>query len=457
MSILYLHVPHFLASVEEAAHPELAGQPLVVGGLPHERRPVHDASPRAAAQGIRRGMPLREAQERCPQAVFLPLRRGVYERVNRQLLRLLERFSPVVEMVALGAAYLDVSGTGRLWGEPAKLLGQVEAALREELGLAVQLGLAPNRFGARVAGLCARPGEPLAFPPHRLRESLAPLPIRFLPVPGEIRQELEALGLHSLGQIACLAPGSLAWRFGADGPRLHALAAGMDARPLIPSRWPLVLRAGVLFEDPVAALPPLLRSAERLLSRLLRRLRAEFLLCREVGVRLVFEEASLQRGEARESGGQLGFPGMVGQAGAGEDPGRLSLTLREPTAEPAVLLRAVRALLERPGTAPREVRGTIPQKARGAGAAGARRPAYPGPVVELHLRLAALGGPASRQLVLLHPSRRPAEGVRRLQEELVREFGARRIRQLSGGEDDPRPGPDLPPGRTPSQPPGAEP
>src|SRR5688500_12355180 len=155
--ILHLDVDAFLASVEQAVHPELAGLPVVVGGMPHERNLVMSCSYAARAFGVRPGMLLAEAARRCPHAVF---RRGDSQAANRmraEVARILMRATPKVEVASIDDFFADLTGTRRLSGAACDVAVRLRAAIREELALPVTIGIGTSKTIARIAGKVAKP------------------------------------------------------------------------------------------------------------------------------------------------------------------------------------------------------------------------------------------------------------------------------------------------------------
>ena len=229
-TILHVDMGAFFVSVELLRRPELRGKPVVVGGRPDERGVVSAASYEARRYGIHSAMPLRTAGRLCPQAVFLDGNHALYSEWSDRVAAILAKYSPVVEMVSIDEAYLDLSGTGRLHGAP---LAAADGLLREitaTTGLPCSAGLAATRLVAKVASDQAKPRGLLWVPPGSEERFLAPLPVRRIPGIGEVTEKaLRALGVETVAQLAALPSAKLDTIFGQWGEALYRKARGGDA------------------------------------------------------------------------------------------------------------------------------------------------------------------------------------------------------------------------------------
>lgn len=226
-------IPHFPLRVEILRHPELDGLPLALTDLAGAgRRRIVECSPEAVERGLRGGMPLREAIGACPEAVILTSDPVAYANAFADLLGTLGTVSPSVEAAERGTAFVDLRGLERLYGGTenitAALLRAVPPTLRP------RIGLASNKFTARVAATQARPGGVRMVPDAYAKAFLAGSPVDVLPVPLEMRRRLERFGLSHLRDIARLPLGKLQAQFGPDGRRAWELAHGRDSSPVRP-------------------------------------------------------------------------------------------------------------------------------------------------------------------------------------------------------------------------------
>jgi len=234
--VLHLDVDAFLASVEQALHPELAGRPVIVGGMPDGRNLVMSCSYEARAFGVRSGMLSSEAARRCPRAIF---RHGDSQAANRMregIAHLLLRCTPHVEVASLDDFFADLTGTERLLGTALEVAEHVRAAIRDELHLPVTIGVASNKTMARIAGKLAKPGGVCELWPGYERSLLASLPVEHLPGVGRsIGRELERFAIRTVGELALVSREILFASFGAPGLVVHERARGIDDAPVQPT------------------------------------------------------------------------------------------------------------------------------------------------------------------------------------------------------------------------------
>ena len=171
----------FYASVEEMDRPELRGKPVIVGGTSN-RGVVSAASYEARKFGVRSAMPIFEAKRRCPHGIFIPVRMGRYQEVSRQVMHILERYSPVIEQVSIDEAYMEVSGLERLFGSPVELATRMKQEVKERTALTCSVGIAPNKFLAKIASELRKPDGLTVIPPDEAEPFAASLPIEKIPV-----------------------------------------------------------------------------------------------------------------------------------------------------------------------------------------------------------------------------------------------------------------------------------
>jgi len=226
----------FFASVEQHDHPELRGKPVVVGAAPHQRGVVAAASYEARKYGIHSAMPSRDAGRLCPHAVFLPPNGRRYAEVSAQLFKILERFTPLVEPLSIDEGFLDVTAARRLFGTGREIALKIKAAIRAETGLTATVGVAPNKFLAKLASSMNKPDGLTVVPtaPAEIAAFLAPLPVTRLWGVGEAtRQRLADAGLRTIGELQA-APESVVDRaVGRNAARhLCRLAWGEDDRAI---------------------------------------------------------------------------------------------------------------------------------------------------------------------------------------------------------------------------------
>ena len=229
-SILHVDMDAFFVSVELLERPELRGKPVIVGGGPDQRGVVTSASYEARKFGVHSAMPLRTAGKLCPHGIFLDSHHEKYSEWSDRVASILAKFSPIVEMVSIDEAYLDLAGTERLHGPPFAAADNLLGTITRTTGLPCSGGLATTRLVAKVASDQAKPRGLVWVPPGMEARFLAPLPIRKIPGIGEVTERaLRALGIETVEQLAAHQQEKLEKIFGQWGTALYRKARGGDA------------------------------------------------------------------------------------------------------------------------------------------------------------------------------------------------------------------------------------
>lgn len=228
--IFHVDMDAFFVSVEELYDPTLRGKPVVVGGQAHERGVVAAASYAARKFGVHSAMPLRTAYQKCPQAIFLDGHRDRYVKHSAMVKAVLNAFSPKVEMASIDEAYLDLTGTRRLYGPPFAAGRLLHERMKAETGLNCSIGIATSRLVAKIGSGAAKPNGMFEVLPGMEADCLAPLPVRKIPGVGKVMQErLAHLGVHRVRDLAALDERVLERHFGKWGLALAGKARGQDA------------------------------------------------------------------------------------------------------------------------------------------------------------------------------------------------------------------------------------
>ena len=229
-TILHVDMDAFFVSVELLERPELRGKPVVVGGRPDQRGVVSAASYEARKFGIQSAMPLRTAGKLCPQAIFLDGHHAKYGEWSDRVASILAKFSPIVEMVSIDEAYLDLAGTERLHGPPLAAAHKLLRTITTTTGLPCSAGLASTRLVAKVASEQAKPRGLLWVAAGQEPRFLAQLPVRKIPGIGEVTERaLRALGIEYVHQLAEYPQEKLEQIFGQWGTALYRKARGGDS------------------------------------------------------------------------------------------------------------------------------------------------------------------------------------------------------------------------------------
>ncbi len=234
-TILHVDMDAFYASVEQRDRPELRGKPVIVGGSAESRGVVCAASYEARPFGVHSAMPTATARRLCPHGVFLPVRMDHYAAVSRQIRAILLSFTPLVEPLSLDEAFLDVHGCEGLFGPPVEIARKIKDRIRGAVDLVASVGVAANKFLAKLAGDLSKPDGLMVIAPDQVEAILHPLPVnRLWGVGAKAEQRLHVLGIQTIGQLAAFPEEVLAGHFGAFGAHLVNLARGQDSRTVVP-------------------------------------------------------------------------------------------------------------------------------------------------------------------------------------------------------------------------------
>jgi DNA polymerase-4 len=234
-AILHVDMDAFYASVEVLDNPALAGKPVVVGGSSDVHGVVAAASYEARAFGIRSAMPMVRAMQLCPGLIRVPGRHGRYGSVSKLVFGILGRYTGRVEPVSIDEAYMDVTGSIRLFGTPPEIARAVKDAVRDELRLTCSVGVATNRLVSKIASDLQKPDGLVVVEPGTEAQRLAPLPIERLPGIGpKTARTLHEMCVRTLGELAAFPVDALEERFGDGGRCLAARARGDDEAPIGP-------------------------------------------------------------------------------------------------------------------------------------------------------------------------------------------------------------------------------
>jgi DNA polymerase-4 len=291
--ILHVDQDAFYASVEERDRPELVGKPVIVGGSPEKRGVVSAANYVARRYGVHSAMPSVTAHRLCPHGVYLPPRIDYYAKVSGQIRAIFERFTPLVEPLSLDEAFLDVTGSEHLFGPAVKIARQIKQAIREELRLVASVGVAPNKFLAKIASDLRKPDALVVVEPDKVQEFLDPLPVeRLWGVGKQSSKVFQRLGIRTIGQLRQWPLDALQARFGSSGEHLWNLAHGRDERAVVPEREAKSISNETTFERDIADMEVLRAWLVDLVEQVAWRLRQHGLLGRTVQLKVRFADFS---------------------------------------------------------------------------------------------------------------------------------------------------------------------
>ena len=232
-TIIHLDMDAFYPAVEVLDNPGLKGKPVIVGGT-KGRGVVSSASYEARKFGVHSAQPMAKAQRLCPHGIFLQVRMSRYAELSDQIFKIFHRFTSLVEPLSIDEAFLDVTGSTRLFGDPVEMAKKIKQVVREETGLTVSAGVAPSKFVAKIASDIDKPDGLTVVPPEKVREFLDPLPIGKMWGVGKVTQKtLAQLNIHTFRDLSRVPVEILEKKFGKYGPRMHELSMGIDDRDVV--------------------------------------------------------------------------------------------------------------------------------------------------------------------------------------------------------------------------------
>jgi DNA polymerase-4 len=285
-AIIHVDMDAFYASVEQFDEPRYRGQAVIVGGL-GRRGVVSAASYEARAFGVHSAMPVARARRLAPKAIFLRPRMDRYRQISGEVFAIFREVTPLVEGLSLDEAFLDVTGSQRLFGDRERIGRRVRDRIRERTGLEASVGLAHNKFLAKLASDADKPAGFVSVPADGVRAFLDPMPVRRLwGIGRRTEPRLRTLGILTIGQLRTADPVTLAGVLGNRAAHFQALARGEDERPVEPSRPDKSISQESTFEHNLVDLRELRAELLRQSESVMRRLRAQHLAARTVHLKI---------------------------------------------------------------------------------------------------------------------------------------------------------------------------
>ncbi len=240
LSIIHLDLDAFFASVEQRDNPAYRGKPLIVGGISggkgnSNRGVVCAASYEARKYGVHAGMPIWEARQKCPRGIFVPTQMSKYLKESKKFFQICSNYTPLIEPLSIDELFLDVSGCESLFGS-SKLIGRkIKERVYQELSLKVSVGIAENKFLAKIATNLGKPDGFYIIPSKDIQKILYPLPVSSLWGIGKKTEELlKKSGIYLVEQLARMPDSILENLLGKNGKKIKLLAQGIDESPVTP-------------------------------------------------------------------------------------------------------------------------------------------------------------------------------------------------------------------------------
>jgi DNA polymerase IV len=289
--IIHVDMDAFYASVEEREDPSLVGKPVIVGGSAEGRGVVAAANYESRKFGVHSAMSAARARKLCPHAVFVKPRMDLYAAVSRQIRSVFERFTPLVEPLSLDEAFLDVAGSQALFGPAAQIGRRIKECIREEARLVASVGVAPNKFIAKIASDIEKPDGLVVVEEQGIRAFLDPLPVGRIWGVGKVTGRVfENLGVRTIGELRLLPGPLLEQTFGSSGEHYRRLANGIDDRRVTPDRSARSISHETTFPKDIRDRELLRACLAELVEQVGRRLRRHGRRCRTIELKIRFSD-----------------------------------------------------------------------------------------------------------------------------------------------------------------------
>jgi nucleotidyltransferase/DNA polymerase involved in DNA repair len=286
----------FYASVEQLDHPEYKGKPVIVGADPKGgsgRGVVAACSYEARKFGVRSALPISRAWKLCPAGVYVRPRMKRYVEVSHQVMEVFRRYTDLVEPLSIDEAFLDITGSVALLGQPEAIARSIKDEIKKNTGLNASVGLAPNKFLAKIASDLKKPDAFVVVDEAHIEEFLRDLPVsRLWGVGPKTELRLKEMGYHTIGQIASAPRESLIHSLGSLGEHLYQLSNGRDDRAVIPDWEPKSVGTETTFDEDTDDRELLLGTILELSDHVAERLRKDEYRAKKVTLKLRYSNFS---------------------------------------------------------------------------------------------------------------------------------------------------------------------
>lgn len=284
--ILHVDMDAFFAAVETLDNPALKDQAVIVGGL-GPRGVVATANYAARRCGVHSAMPMNQARRLCPSAQFLHSRMERYREVSAAVFKLFRGMTPMVEGLSLDEAFLDVTASLKLFGDARELACRIKAGIQQEIGLTASVGVAHNKFLAKLASDLHKPDGLVYVPANKVHEFLDPMPLsRLWGIGPRTAPRLRALGILTLGQLRRADIAVLGVVLGNRAEHFRRLAAGEDDREVVSVSPDKSISHEITFDQDLLEHEQLLAELQVLTEAVARRLRQRQLIAQTVAVKI---------------------------------------------------------------------------------------------------------------------------------------------------------------------------
>lgn len=288
--IIHLDMDAFYPAVEVLDNPELRGKSVIVGGG-KKRGVVASASYEARKFGIHSAQPIAEAARLCPKGIFLPVRMLRYKEFSERIFEIFHRFTPLVEPLSIDEAFLDVTGSTRLFGHPVEIAKKIKGMVFHETGLTVSAGVAPSKFVAKIASDMEKPDGLTVVSPEKVSEFLDPLPIKKMWGVGRVTQKkLAALNIQTFKELSRMPVHILEKKFGTYGLKMHQLSKGIDEREVVPEHDAKSIGHEETFSDDIVDVNEAKQEVLSLADRVSRRMRRKGVIAKTITLKVKYSD-----------------------------------------------------------------------------------------------------------------------------------------------------------------------
>lgn len=289
--VVHVDIDAFFAAVEELLDPSLKGKPVIVGGLPNERGVASTASYEARRYGVHSGMPLAKAYQLCPNGIFIRGNHQIYSAFSRKFFHILSQYTPDVEKASMDEAYLDFTWCSHLYPSFSRTACEIKQKVEKELGLAVSVGMGPNKLLAKLATNKAKPAGLVEIKPGREEKFLKDLGIESMPGIGPKAQGIfRMLNIRKVSDLWGLPRATLRSLFGLNGEELYLQSRGIDSRPIVTACVPKSVSRETTFLEDIWDRRLLLAHLAYLCDRLALPLRKERLFTHVIEVKVRYSD-----------------------------------------------------------------------------------------------------------------------------------------------------------------------
>jgi len=283
----------FFAAIEQREHPELFGKPVIIGADPKQGRGrgvVSTCSYEARKFGVHSAMPISQAYKLCPRGIYVPPNGRLYSQTSKEIFKILYEFTDLVEPLSIDEAFLDITGSIKLFGSARQIGKRLKYRIYQEQALTASVGIAPNKFLAKIASDLDKPDGLVIVDPQQVEAFLHPLPLTRLWGAGQKTiEKLNKDGIRTIGDLAKFPRELLEKKYGKTGTHFYRLSHALDDRPVVPEQGAKSVSNELTFDTDLADPDVLHKTLLRLCEKVAYRLRQKELKGRTIHLKLRYE------------------------------------------------------------------------------------------------------------------------------------------------------------------------